>query len=127
MVRVDVSVPRFWKPKAGQYVYLYLPTLGLWTSHPFTVAWTDEDSGIIFHSGHSEKGITLNGSCAKFVGNWNGSTKRLSLLVRERGGITRKMAKSAMVRQGRKLRVFALVEGPLGMRNFIRRLKGISN
>ncbi|KAK4234797.1 ferric reductase like transmembrane component-domain-containing protein [Achaetomium macrosporum] len=40
--RVTVTMARPWKFKPGQHAYLYMPTIGFWQSHPFTVAWSDE-------------------------------------------------------------------------------------
>src|SRR5579871_4346808 len=41
-VRVTVDLARPWSFKPGQHAYLYMPSLGLWTSHPFSVAWSEE-------------------------------------------------------------------------------------
>ncbi|KAK4123505.1 hypothetical protein N657DRAFT_573166 [Parathielavia appendiculata] len=40
--RVTVTMARPWNFKPGQHAYLYMPTIGFWQSHPFTVAWSDE-------------------------------------------------------------------------------------
>ncbi|AEO69177.1 d7b3b970-aa88-4140-93ef-6368a989957b [Thermothielavioides terrestris] len=40
--RVTVTMARPWDFKPGQHAYLYMPTIGYWQSHPFTVAWSDE-------------------------------------------------------------------------------------
>jgi predicted ferric reductase len=44
-VQINVTVPRAWKVRAGQYVYLWFPTAGFWSpfqSHPFMVTWWEE-------------------------------------------------------------------------------------
>ncbi|OJD27007.1 hypothetical protein ACJ73_01604 [Blastomyces percursus] len=44
--RVDISLSRPWKVKAGEWINLTLPKVGfLYTcqAHPFTVAWWEED------------------------------------------------------------------------------------
>ncbi|KAK0722876.1 ferric reductase like transmembrane component-domain-containing protein [Lasiosphaeria miniovina] len=40
--RVTVTMARPWEFKPGQHAYLYMPSVGYWQSHPFTVAWSDE-------------------------------------------------------------------------------------
>ncbi|KAK3357315.1 ferric reductase like transmembrane component-domain-containing protein [Lasiosphaeria hispida] len=40
--RVTVTMARPWNFKPGQHAYLYMPTISLWQSHPFTVAWSEE-------------------------------------------------------------------------------------
>jgi len=40
--RVTVTMARPWNFQPGQHAYLYMPSVSLWQSHPFTVAWSDE-------------------------------------------------------------------------------------
>lgn len=40
--RVTVTMARPWDFRPGQHAYLYMPSIGFWQSHPFTVAWSDE-------------------------------------------------------------------------------------
>ena len=40
--RVTFHTPRPWTPSAGTHVYAYLPSVSLWMSHPFSVAWTTD-------------------------------------------------------------------------------------
>ena len=28
-------------PKPGPYIYLTIPSIGLWTAHPFSIAWSE--------------------------------------------------------------------------------------
>ncbi len=47
-VHITVPVGRAWKFRAGQYAYLWLPTIGLrswFQSHPYSVAWWDNAHG----------------------------------------------------------------------------------
>ena len=41
-LRIDVTLARPWTFRSGQHAYLYLPTLGYWQSHPFSVAWAED-------------------------------------------------------------------------------------
>jgi len=63
VLRVDITVPRPWRVKAGQSIFLSIPSLGLFTGargHPFMISWWEWD----------EKGLML------------------SLLVQSRAGFT---------------------------------------
>ena len=41
-VRMTMSVPRPWAVRAGQYLNIWIPSLGFWQSHPFVIAdWSD--------------------------------------------------------------------------------------
>lgn len=76
-LRVDVTVPRPWRVKAGQSIFLSIPSLGLFTGvrgHPFMISWWERD----------EKGL------------------RLSLLVQSRGGFTTALSR----RSDKVLRAF---------------------
>ncbi|KAH7395506.1 hypothetical protein BKA64DRAFT_577016 [Cadophora sp. MPI-SDFR-AT-0126] len=48
--KVTISLARPWKPRPGAIVHVYIPSLALWTSHPFSVAWYS-DSTISLRSG----------------------------------------------------------------------------
>ena len=64
ILQVDITVPRKWRARAGQYVFLSIPKLRVLTGlrgHPFMISWWD----------WSQKGLTI------------------SLLVKSRTGFTR--------------------------------------
>lgn len=66
VLRVDITVPRKWRVRAGQYIFLSIPRLGVLTGlrgHPFMISWWD----------WSQKGLTV------------------SLLVKSRTGFTREL------------------------------------
>ena len=64
VLRVDIAIPRpWWRVKAGQSIFLSIPSLGLFTGvrgHPFVISWWERD----------ERGL------------------RLSVLVQSRAGFT---------------------------------------
>lgn len=109
VAQVDVTVIRPWKFKGGQYMYLYIPALGLWTSHPFSVAWKSTEKSASEKNSNSSVKSMLNG-----VGHED-NRHTVSFLIRKRGGFTKKMLKSAGLIHGRRRRVRALAEGPFGM------------
>lgn len=107
VARVDVAVSRAWKFKAGQYLYLYMPTLGLWTSHPFSVAWTSTDS--TSESEKRDSGDSLN----TLLDGPQQTT--MSCLVKGRDGFTKKLLNKASRSEEESLGVTAFAEGPFGM------------
>jgi predicted ferric reductase len=63
VLQVDITVPRKWRVRAGQHIFLSIPRLGVLTGlrgHPFMISWWD----------WSQKGMTI------------------SLLVKSRSGFT---------------------------------------
>jgi predicted ferric reductase len=70
VLRVDIDVPRPWRVEAGQFVFLSIPKLGIFTGlrgHPFMICWWKRD---------------LNGL-------------KISLLVKSRAGFTAELDRHA--------------------------------
>lgn len=70
IVRITVLLPRPWVVRAGESISLNIPGLGfryIFQSHPFSIAWWDEDTVGRIHS--------------------------ISLLIRARSGFTKKLIK----------------------------------
>jgi predicted ferric reductase len=70
VLQVDITVPRPWRVKAGQSVFLSIPKLGIFTGlrgHPFMICWWERD----------RKGLTI------------------SLLVESRAGFTAELDRYA--------------------------------
>lgn len=107
-LKITLRVVRPWKFRPGQHVYLYMPSVGLWTSHPFSVSWSQEADGTI-----DEKGLPVATQDVL-----KKRTTNLSLIIRRRTGFTEKMWKRAERSQGNKFVTAALVEGPYGHKDF---------
>lgn len=103
-LRVTVDMARPWTFKPGQHLYLYVPSAGLWMSHPFTVAWSGEEDDL-----SSEKGLAVN---RQDVLRMQKTT--MSLIVRRRTGFTERLYRKAGGVEGGKATVRAFVEGPYG-------------
>ncbi len=101
--RVTVTMARPWNFKPGQHAYLYFPRVGLWQSHPFSVAW-------------SEEAETLDGE--KLVMNRQDvlSMRKasMSFVIRGRTGMTAKLYKKAAESPDGRWITNCLVEGPYG-------------
>lgn len=95
---------RPWTFKPGQHLYLYLPALGLWMSHPFTAAWNDIEEAIT-----TDKGLVVTQQDVLAL-----QKSRISLVVRRRTGLTDKLYNRVSKNAGEPLTLRALVEGPYG-------------
>lgn len=111
VARVDLAVSRSWTFKAGQYLYLYVPTLGLWTSHPFSVAWTSP------HGTDSSEKSVLDDSLDTLCEESQRTT--MSFLIKGRDGFTKKLLSKAVREKDGPLKVTAFAEGPFGMYQYI--------
>ncbi|KAJ5970898.1 uncharacterized protein N7479_000816 [Penicillium vulpinum] len=107
VARVDVAVARAWRFRPGQYMYLYMPCLGLWTSHPFTVAWSSTsepfDASEKRGSGDSLKNL-IGGS----------PTTKMSILIKGQDGFTKKLLRKVEDSPEGRIQAMALAEGPFG-------------
>ncbi|RAL14320.1 ferric reductase family protein [Aspergillus homomorphus CBS 101889] len=106
VARVSVALARPWTFKAGQYMYLYLPSLGLWTSHPFSVAWTASDHNVLTEKRSS------NDSINRLLGGPQQTT--MSFLIKRRDGFTGKLLSKVHKSCDGKFQATALAEGPFG-------------
>ncbi|KAL2350895.1 ferric reductase like transmembrane component-domain-containing protein [Cryomyces antarcticus] len=103
-VRVTLKLARPWRFQPGQHIFLYIPSIGLWTSHPFSLAWSEEEDSL-----NPEKSIALTQQDVLAR-----RKTAMSLIVRRRTGFTEKLYKRADASPGGKFTVSALVEGPYG-------------
>lgn len=100
--RVTVDMARPWNFKPGQHAYLYMPSVGLWTSHPFSVAWSEEAESL--------DGDKLAMSRQDILAMQKTS---MSFIIRARTGFTNNLYEKASSSGGRfTTRCFA--EGPYG-------------
>lgn len=106
VARVDVALARSWTFKPGQYMYLYMPSLGLWTSHPFSVAWTDDRTNLTEKRGSNDSLSILLGGPKREV---------MSFLIKRRDGFTNKLLEKVNKSMEGRFTASALVEGPFGM------------
>jgi predicted ferric reductase len=111
-VRINVKMARPWRFEPGQYAYIYMPTIGLWTSHPFTIAWSEEEGradDIKNANSDPEKGGVTSSSNEILT---SGKTT-MSFIVRRRTGFTASLYKKAE-RSGGKFTTTTWLEGPYG-------------
>lgn len=108
VARVDVEISRAWKFQPGQYMYLYMPCLGLWTSHPFTVAWSSTDGSSL----SLDEKRSSSDSFAALIGKSEKTT--MSILIKGQDGFTKKLLKKAEDSPEGRISAMALAEGPFG-------------
>jgi predicted ferric reductase len=92
---------RPWNFRPGQHAYLYMPTIGFWQSHPFTVAWSDEAD----HPDSEKLPMDRKDVLAS-------KKSTLSFIIRGRTGFTGALYNRAAARPDGRLITRCLVEGP---------------
>lgn len=107
-VRVTLRVAKPWKFTPGAHVYMYMPSVGHITSHPFSLAWSEEED-----EWNTEKALPVTRQDAFGTRRTN-----MSLIIRRRTGFTDKLFKKAEMSPAGKFTTSALVEGPYGEQSF---------
>lgn len=103
-VRVTVDLARPWTFKPGQHAYLYMPSIGLWQSHPFSVAWSEEAVSL------SEKeGLAITRQDVLSL-----QKTSMSFIIRARTGFTNKLFKRAEAAPDQRFTTRCFAEGPYG-------------
>ncbi|KAI2907029.1 hypothetical protein CBS147371_10843 [Aspergillus niger] len=103
-LRITLKMARPWTFKPGQHIYLYIPSIGFWMSHPFSVGWSEAEE---FPA--SEKGIPMT---QQDLAGLQKTT--ISLLIRRRTGFTDKLFHRAQSSAGGRVTLRAFAEGPYG-------------
>ncbi|EHK98074.1 putative Ferric/cupric reductase transmembrane component 2 [Glarea lozoyensis 74030] len=101
--RVTIDMARPWTFKPGQHAYLYMPSIGLFQSHPFSVAWSEEAEKL-----DNEK-LAMN---RLEVLEMRKTT--MSFIIRARTGFTAKLCKKAEASPDGKFYTKCFAEGPYG-------------
>jgi predicted ferric reductase len=104
-MRISLRMARPWTFKPGQHIYLYIPAVGWWTAHPFSVGWSEVEETM-----PGEKSLPI--ARQDLLGVPKKTT--LSLLVRRRTGMTDKLFQRASNAIGSRITLRAYAEGPYG-------------
>lgn len=108
--RLTFDLVRPWTPRPGCHVHVYLPTVSLWASHPFSVAWTETQRPA---PPAGEKLPTAAGEPAA-LGRPADVETSVSLVVRARTGMTRTLFDRASAAPAGRLTTWGAAEGPYG-------------
>ncbi|KAI9372692.1 ferric reductase like transmembrane component-domain-containing protein [Aspergillus egyptiacus] len=103
-VRITLKLSRPWTFEPGQHLYLYIPAIGWWMSHPFSVGWSDTEDMM-----GEEKSLPVSQGDA-----YAPKTTTVSLLVRRRTGFTDKLFQRAASAVDCRISLTAFAEGPYG-------------
>ncbi|GAB7354979.1 hypothetical protein MBLNU459_g5591t2 [Dothideomycetes sp. NU459] len=131
--RVTFDLARPWKFTPGSHVHAYLPTVGLWSSHPFSVAWAETRSrsrpleiemeklpkfNVPKHQSMMSTYKTSQGPMTTIVPESDGprsaSVTSVSLIMRARSGMTRKLYDKACASSTGQVTMWGAIEGPYG-------------
>ncbi|KAL8873344.1 MAG: hypothetical protein Q9174_001182 [Haloplaca sp. 1 TL-2023] len=107
--RVTLKMVRPWTFQPGQHIFITVPSIGLWTSHPFSLAWSDDGTGDSSHD--AEKGYQLS---ADDILSDSRDKNSMSLIIRRRSGFTEKLFQKAERSTSGITTISAFVEGPYG-------------
>jgi len=111
-MRLTLRLARPWKFRPGQHAYIYMPSISLWMSHPFSLAWSNNDEAdptSTPNASEKEMGLPLN---RQDIMSMNKTT--MSLIVRRRTGFTDKLYKKVSNTPNGMLTTKGLIEGPYG-------------
>lgn len=126
--RVTFYLPRRVSVSPSAHVYAYIPSVALWMSHPFSVAWV-EPSSCTTRSADPENGLSSSGSTSssptqiekqdfavldknyKKTGGQKPSTT-ITLICVARTGMTRKLLDKARAAPDQTLYTTGFLEGP---------------
>ncbi|CAI6333845.1 unnamed protein product [Periconia digitata] len=112
-LRVTVRMARPWTFRPGQHAYLYMPSMGLWTNHPFSLAWSDDEENLdISTMVADEKGLPMSRQDIL-----QHSKTSMSFIIRRRTGFTDTLYKKADLSAAGRFTTSALIEGPYGGEN----------
>ncbi|KAM3589017.1 ferric-chelate reductase [Umbelopsis sp. WA50703] len=102
----------------GAYVYIYIPSIYFWQSHPFTIAsWSNLSKPAIkadnLESMDNADGSSQDSVVTKTKETVQDSSSTFDLLIRPQRGLTAKLHKKLIENQG-SLTMNVLIEGPYG-------------
>ncbi|KAL3481501.1 hypothetical protein BJX99DRAFT_270714 [Aspergillus californicus] len=107
ILRIALYLPRPWTVSPGQHLYLYIPSISLWCSHPFSICWSSEEHNSLEDTSTRADTDENNPHKPK-------TQKQIYMLIQRRKGFTNTLARRVGRRANKTLSVHALVEGPYG-------------
>jgi predicted ferric reductase len=109
--RVTFDLRRPWTDRPGCHVYAYLPSISLWMSHPFSIAWTETRS-TPYLSLEDEKLPSSIKDLGKPLSKR--TTTSVSLIMSKRTGMTAKLYDMAAAAPSKTIYLRGALEGPYG-------------
>ena len=109
--RVTFELKRPWNVTPGCHVYAYLPSVSLWMSHPFSIAWSDSRP-TPYLTLEDEKLPTTQADLGTELPTR--TTTSISLITSKRSGMTAKLYNKARASPTGIITIAGVVEGPYG-------------
>lgn len=109
--RVTFELKRPWRYTPGCHVYAYLPSVSLWMSHPFSIAWCEERP-VPYLSLEDEKLPSSNRDLD--LPSATRTATSISLVMCKRTGMTAKLYDKARASPTGIITMTGAVEGPYG-------------
>lgn len=110
--RVTFAMVRQWRYKPGSHAHVYLPRVGLWSSHPFSLAWSDDLDAPRSAEGEGKLPTTV--AAHDTFTSQRGMTTAVYCIIRSESGMTRKLYETALAAPNRTITLYGAVEGPYG-------------
>ena len=110
-LRVHMRFARPCRIKPGQYIFFSVPSIGLWTSHPFSIAWSGDETQHVDLDDDLEKCYS---SVLMTPETLSRPQTSISLIIRRRSGFTNHLYRKASSTPTSRLSLRALIEGPYG-------------
>ncbi|PYH97941.1 hypothetical protein BO71DRAFT_96136 [Aspergillus ellipticus CBS 707.79] len=117
--RVTFHLPKRVHISPGSHVYAYIPSVAMWMSHPFSVAWV-EPNNCVTPPSSTEKDLAMDPSYLEkqpmkdfdhYLRDYKEPTS-VSLIIGAQKGMTRKLYNKALSSPGQTLYTSGLIEGP---------------
>lgn len=106
--RLTFELQRPWRHESGCHVFIYLPRISMWMSHPFSIAWYDTTS-----QRYDKEELPSNTSEVDLALPSRNSNK-ISLVVATRTGMTKQLFDKASNAPGGQITIGGFLEGPYG-------------
>jgi predicted ferric reductase len=115
-LRISLTPSASWTYHPGQFIYLVVPSIGLWTAHPFSVAWEDSKEFMNrFDPAQSQYYARRLSVSMATSARTDQRSQTISLIVQKQKGFTRKLYDSTK-QAGVNCSLMAFIEGPYGVR-----------
>ena len=109
--RVTFYLRRPWIHRPGCHAYVYLPSISLWQSHPFSIAWAEHSPSTPTYT--SDKQLSLPTSLSDLT-IARTQPNAISFLISKRTGMTASLYARAAASPHGILNLRGAVEGPYG-------------
>lgn len=110
--RVTVKLARPWRLRPGCHAHIYLPSVAMLTSHPFSIAWASDRAPELRITEDVEKGDNDDREIA--IRGPSATASSVSFVVRARTGFTRALYDRAARNKSRIFSAMGFIEGPYG-------------